>query len=146
MSNDVKILNGLISTLIDSADGYEQAASINDRPNITAEFHALATQRRAMSEDFKTFVRSLGGTPEDDGSYLAAAHRQFLNLKSTFQDNAKAAIGEVETGESYIKEQFEKAIKDGDISAQTRSFVDAHWTKIAADHARMDNLKTLMAA
>ena len=146
MSNDIKILNGLISTLIDSADGYEQAASINDRPNITTEFRTLASQRRAMAEEFKAFVRSLGGTPEDDGSYLAAAHRQFLNLKSAFQDNAKAAISEVETGESHIKSQFEKAIKADDISAQTRSFVDGHWTKIAADHARMDNLKTLMAA
>lgn len=146
MSNDIKILNTLISTLIDSADGYEQAAEINDRPNITAEFRALASQRRTMAEEFKTFVRSLGGTPEDDGSYLAAAHRQFLNLKSAFQDNAKAAVTEVETGENYIKDKFETAIKDDDISAQTRSFIDNHWTKIAADHARMDNLKSLMAA
>jgi uncharacterized protein (TIGR02284 family) len=144
--DDVALLNDLIATLIDSADGYEQAAEVTDQQNLKSEFLNLASQRRRIIEEFRGQVRRLGGTPEDDGTLLAAAHRQFLNLRSAFQSGAKAALGEVERGEDHIKNKFESALANTQAGAQTLAFVRDTWAKIKGDHDRMKRLRDSMAA
>ena len=139
--DDIALLNDLITTLIDSADGYEQAAEVTDQQNLKSEFLNLASQRRRIVEEFRTQVRRLGGTPEDDGTLLAAAHRQFLNLRSAFQSGTKTALGEVERGEDHIKNKFESALANTQASSQTLAFVRDTWAKIKGDHDRMKRLR-----
>ncbi len=140
--NDIRTLNGLIATTIDSVNGYEEAAKDADNSRFTAMFTQRAQERRRVSEGLKAQVTALGGTAEDDGTILAGAHRMFLNLKSavTGQDD-QAVVSEVERGEDHIKAKFEAALADNSLAAETRSAIQAAWGSVKSGHDEMRDLK-----
>lgn len=144
---DIKTLNDLIETTLDSADGYAEAAKDATSESLAALFRARATERRSAAGTLQECVRSLGGEPEDDGTVLASAHRMFVNLRAsmTNHDN-KAVVDEVERGEDHIKEKFEDAMKKRDLSPQTTSVIADVYTSVRSGHDQMRNLKQAMDA
>ena len=140
--HDISTLNSLIGTTLDSVDGYTEAAKDAENSRYGQLFTARATERRAVVSDLQAEVSRLGGTPEDDGTVLAGAHRVFLNLKAsvTGQDDA-AIVNEVERGEDHIKAKFESALEDQELSAGTRSAIQAAYGSVRAGHDEMRDLK-----
>ena len=49
-SHDIRTLNGLIATVIDSVDGYSELAKDVDLPRFSELFLARANERRDVSE------------------------------------------------------------------------------------------------
>ncbi|OYY70968.1 PA2169 family four-helix-bundle protein [Sphingomonas sp. 28-63-12] len=141
-SYDIRTLNGLIATTIDSVDGYTEAARDADNSRFAALFTSRATERRQVASSLQAEVSKLGGNPEDDGTILASAHRTFLDLKAavTGQDD-QAIVNEVERGEDHIKAKFETALNDQDLGAATRSAIGAAWQSVKAGHDEMRDLK-----
>lgn len=123
-SHDISVLNGLIETTIDSVDGYRRSAQEATNSRFSSAFLERASERDQVVSKLREQVRTLGGNPEDDGSVLAAAHRAFLSLrdKVTGSDD-QAIIAEVDHGETYLNEKWETALKDGELSPQTRSTI-----------------------
>jgi uncharacterized protein (TIGR02284 family) len=123
-SHDISVLNSLIETTIDSVDGYRRSAQEASSSRFSAAFLERANEREQIVSKLRDEVRRLGGNPEDDGSVLAAAHRAFLSLrdKVTGSDDA-SVIAEVDHGESYLNGKWETALKDNDLSAETRSLI-----------------------
>jgi uncharacterized protein (TIGR02284 family) len=80
-AHDIKVLNGLIETTLDSADGYAQAAEETTDPHFRSLFERRSEERRQVVEDLSAAVSGLGGDPEAHGSILAKAHRAFLDVK-----------------------------------------------------------------
>jgi len=144
-SHDIRTLNGLIATTIDSVDGYTEAARDSEDSRFGAMFTSRASERRQVASDLQAEVSRLGGNPEDDGTVLAGAHRVFLDLKSavTGKDD-KAIVNEVERGEDHIKAKYEDAMQDTDLSPQTKSAIGAAWGSVKAGHDQMRNLKHSM--
>ena len=70
--HDIKVLNSLIETTLDSADGYQEAARDGVETGYRNLFLKRATERRQVVSELQSQVRALGGTPDDDGSVLAA--------------------------------------------------------------------------
>lgn len=134
MASDVDCLNQLAKRLIDSVDGYREAADNVDQPERKRQFRELAEGRERIVREFQSKIRSLGGDPEKDGSVMAAAHRIFLNLRSSLQDSEKATAAELERGEGTLKSEFEDALADDDVSAETRQFIRRHWESADAGH------------
>ena len=89
----------------------------------------------------------LGGTPDEDGTILGKTHQVFLDLKAavTGRDD-KAIINEVERGEDYIKEKFEAAIGNTDLSSQTLDTVQRAYTVVKQGHDRVRDLKQSIGA
>lgn len=141
-SHDIRTLNGLIATTIDSVDGYQEAAKDSENSRFTPMFTSRAHERRQVASDLQAEVTRLGGNPEDDGTILAGAHRAFVNLKSavTGKDD-KAIVNEVERGEDHIKAKFEDAMKDDELSPETKSAIGAAWVSVKAGHDEMRDLK-----
>lgn len=141
-SHDIRILNGLIATVIDSVDGYNESAKDVDSPRFRERFLARASERRDVAERLRADVTQLGGNPEDDGTILAAGHRAFVNLKSavTAKDD-KAVVAEVERGEDHLKAKFEDALKDDELSAATRETIQSVWSSVKEGHDEMSRLK-----
>jgi len=141
-SHDIRTLNGLIATTIDSVDGYRTSAQDVENPRFAELFTARASERSSVAEQLRAEVRRLGGNPEDDGTILAAGHRAFVNLKSavTGRDD-KAIVNEVERGEDHIKAKFEEALKDDNLSPQSRTLVETAFGSVKAGHDEMSNLK-----
>ena len=141
-SHDIRTLNGLIATVIDSVDGYTESAKDVDSPRFKELFLARANERREVSETLRCDVMRLGGNPEDDDTILAAGHRAFVDLKSAVMANDdKAVITEVERGEDHLKAKFEEALNDDGLSPAVRETIQSVWPSVKEGHDEMSQLK-----
>lgn len=141
-NTEITALNTLIATTIDSVNGYQESAQSVESERFRQLFMELAQDRQQVIPQLQAEVARLGGNPEDDGSTLAAAHRAFVDLKSaiTGRDD-KAVINEVERGEDYIKEKYEAALNNADLSAETRQVVNQAYESVRRGHDRVRDLK-----
>ncbi|MDG2520678.1 PA2169 family four-helix-bundle protein [Caulobacter segnis] len=140
----IKLVNGLVETTIDSADGYEAAAKEADGARFKDLFEQRAQERRTIAVELQREVRRLGGEPKDDGTILAAAHRVFLNLKDAVTKGDQAVVDEVEAGEDHIKAKYEKALQDTDVDVQTRAAIEKAWTSVKSGHDQMRDIKHML--
>ena len=141
-NTDVTTLNSLIATTIDSINGYQESADAVENPQFRELFQELARDRQQVLPQLQAAVARMGGNPEDDGTALAAAHRTFVDLKSavTGRDD-KAVINEVERGEDHIKDKYESALNDGDLSGECRQVVQQAYDSVRRGHDRVRDLK-----
>ena len=130
-SHDIKVLNSLIETTIDSVDGYRHSAQEATNSRFSAAFLERASEREEIVSKLRDQVRRLGGEPADDGTVLASAHRAFLSLrdKVTGTDD-ESVIAEVDHGESYLNGKWETALQDNDLSVETRSLIQQCYSSV----------------
>ncbi len=130
-SQDINVLNSLIETTLDSVDGYRRSAEEASSSRFSGEFLSRANEREQVVRQLQGEVRRLGGNPEDDGSILAAAHRAFLTIRdrATGGDD-QAVIAEVDHGESYLRGKWEAALKNDDMSPETRTLITTCWNSV----------------
>jgi uncharacterized protein (TIGR02284 family) len=140
-THDIKVLNELITTTLDSADGYREAAKDAKNPAFKDLFAQWAQNRRELVTQLQAEVRNLGGEPEDDGSILASAHRAFLNIRDSLSKGDKSVVEEVERGEDYIKNKYEAALNDDDLSEEVRPVLGRAYDSVIEGHAQARNLK-----
>lgn len=140
----IKLVNGLVETTIDSADGYETAAKDAEGARYKDLFERRAQERRSIASELQEEVRRLGGEAKDDGTILAAAHRAFVNLKGAVTKGDEAVINEVEAGEDFIKAKYEKALEDTDVDPQTRRVIEKAWTSVKSGHDQMRDIKHML--
>jgi uncharacterized protein (TIGR02284 family) len=144
--HDISTLNGLITTTLDSMKGYEDAAKDAENTQFANMFADFARDRGQAATALQAEVTRLGGTPETGSSFMAAAHRTFLDLKQAFTKNDdKAIIVEVERGEDHIKAKFEKALADANLDAATIAVIRDAFTSVRAGHDKMSALKHSLA-
>ena len=75
-NHDVEALEALASTLTDSINGYEEAASVANDGAISSFLHSKAQERRQITDVFRSRIASHGGNSDVSGS-AAALHRRF---------------------------------------------------------------------
>lgn len=141
--HDIKILNSLIETTLDSSDGYRQAAEKATNARYRDLFQQWSTERRQVVSDLQGEVRVLGGTPDEDGSVLAAGHRMFLKLRDSVSKSGsdESVVDEVERGEDFIKAKYEEALKDDDLSTSVRDAVVRAYASVKSGHDQARDLK-----
>jgi uncharacterized protein (TIGR02284 family) len=142
----VKLLNSLIETTLDSANGYREAAENAPDGNLKTMFSERAGRREQIVMRLQDEVRTFGGEPETDQSMLGKAHNKFVDLKNALMGggNEKAVIDEVERGEDFIKGKFEQALRDDALPASTRETVSRAFETIRADHDEISAMKRSM--
>jgi uncharacterized protein (TIGR02284 family) len=144
---EVGTLETLTTTLIDSINGYEDAATNSDNPRFQQIFRERASERRQVLEDLRSEIRRLGGDPPDDGSMMGKTHQRWLDLKAavTGRDDQQI-INSVESGEDYLKEKFETALSSGDLTGESRQVVERVYQSVRSGHDQMSQLKHGMEA
>jgi uncharacterized protein (TIGR02284 family) len=141
----VKVLNSLIETTLDSAEGYREAAEATENPSLKTMFGQRAMRRKQLTGQLQAEVRTFGGEPDDDGSILAKAHRIFLDLQKTVTGGSeKSVIDEVERGEDFIKAKYEKAAQDRELPQVVSDLIREAFATIKADHDEVSLLKRSM--
>ena len=140
--HDVHVLNSLIETTIDSVDGYERAAREAKNPEFRRIFEERAFERRRVIDELRQEVTRMGGEVEDDGSVLAKAHRSFLKIRDAVAGgDDKQVIDEVERGEDFIKNKYEVAMRDEELTAPARQTVTRAFDSVKSGHDQMSALK-----
>jgi len=141
-SNHTMILKTLTSTLNDSVNGYRDAADNAEGSQFQQIFRDNASERERVAGELAGEVRRLGGTPDEDGTFMGKTHQAFLDLKAavTGRDD-KAIINEVERGEDYLKEKFETALADDKLTPESREIVERAYQSVRKGHDQISQLK-----
>src|SRR5687768_12836837 len=139
--HDIKVLNSLITTTIDSANGFERSAEDADVPTFVEMFREFSQERRQVVGRLQERVRQLGGTPNDDGSLKADLHRRWVDLRNAISSGDQAVIEEVERGEDYLKAKYDTALQDNELSAETLAVIREAYQSVRAGHDRASALK-----
>ncbi|NBB15071.1 PA2169 family four-helix-bundle protein [Caulobacter sp. SLTY] len=139
----VKVLNGLIETTLDSANGYKEAAENVESQEYRAMFNERAAKRMDLTRRLQQEVRSFGGEPEDDQSIMGKLHNKFVDLKTalTGGPNDKGVINEVERGEDVIKAKYEHACRDEELPSTVKGLVTEAYSSVKADHDEISRIK-----
>ncbi|WP_129790923.1 PA2169 family four-helix-bundle protein [Sphingosinicella sp. CPCC 101087] len=140
--HDIQVLNSLITTTIDSANGFERSAEDADARQFVDMFREFAQERRQVVGRLQERVRTLGGTPNDDGSLKADLHRRWVDLRDAISRGGdKEVISEVERGEDYLKEKYDTALADSELSPETLAVIREAYQSVRAGHDRASALK-----
>ena len=144
-SHDISVLNSLIETTLDSADGYRRSAEEASSSRFANDFRQRATEREQVVTKLQDKVRALGGTPEDNGSILAAAHRAFLTIRdrATGSDD-KSVLDEVDRGESYLDDKWQAALRDEQLSADARSVINQCYESVRSGRQQWEAINRNM--
>jgi uncharacterized protein (TIGR02284 family) len=143
---DITTLNSLITTTIDSANGFERSAEDSDSGRFAEMFREFGQERRAVVSMLQEQVRALGGEPNDDGSLTANLHRRWVDLRAAIagEGGDKAVIEEVERGEDHIKAKYEAALKEENLAPETLAVIREGYQSVRAGHDRASQLKHSM--
>ena len=142
----IAVLNGLIETTLDSAYGYREAAGDARNPAFKSRFEGRWLQRKQLTAELQAEVRGLGGTPDEDGTMLAAARRIFFNLRNSLAGSDQSIIDEVEAGEDHIKAKFEAALAGEELPPAVKAVVTRVLESVQADHDQMRDLTHVLRA
>jgi len=145
--HDISTVNSLITTTIDSANGFERSAEDADMPQFIEMFRTFAQERRQVVGMLQEHVRKLGGTPNDDGSLKADLHRRWVDLRDALSKGGdQEVIEEVERGEDYLKAKYDSALEDTKLSPETMAVIRDAYQSVRAGHDRASALKHGMKA
>jgi uncharacterized protein (TIGR02284 family) len=137
----IRILNSLIETTLDSADGYSQAATSAADARHKELFQEWANDRRQVATELKSQLLVLGGTPDHDGSALVAGHRMFLKLLDSVTRGDESVVDEIKRGEDFIQSTYEEALDDEELSMDVRNSVIRAYSSVKSGHDRARDLK-----
>ena len=141
-TGSITVLNTLITTVIDSINGYEDSATNVDNQRLSEIFRDRANERQQVVEELRAEVRRLGGEPEEGGSFLGKAHQRFEDLKAAITGrDEKAIVNEVERGEDYLKEKFEAAMVSDELTGESRTVVERAYQSVRSGHDQISQLK-----
>ncbi|MBU8977644.1 PA2169 family four-helix-bundle protein [Lysobacter sp. MMG2] len=140
-NHELRVINGLIETTIDSVEGYRDAAQDVQNSTFRTMFERRASERQAAVAGLQAYVVLHGGKAEDSGTVLASAHRVFVDLRAALSKGDEAVVKEVERGEDHIKHKYEDALKDVELSPSARDTVDKAFASVRAGHDEMSRLK-----
>src|SRR5207237_9309538 len=89
----ISTLNNLIETLKDGQEGFKQAASGVDDPQLKTTFDTLSMQRSRFAGELQGEVVKLGEPePEKSSSVAGSMHRAWMNVKSAVTNRDRRAI------------------------------------------------------
>lgn len=140
-NHSVSKLDDLIITLVDSVKGYEHSAEKAEGARYKGFFLEMAEDRRQAVARLQETSRTMGGTPADYGSASAMLHRRLEDLRVALGGGDEAIIKEVERGEDYLKEEFERVLKDERMSASAMAAVREAYASVRRGHDEASNLK-----
>ena len=129
----IEELNDLTKLMIDSFKGYKEAIDQSDDSfALKNEFADRAERRSVYIAEIQDYVRSLGGTPEVEGTARGAVHRNFMKFANFFRDDEEGAVSSVENGEAYLAECIEDVLEDDEVSADAKALLSKAHADVCA--------------
>lgn len=145
-NKNAEILNDVTKTLIDSYKGYNEACEkADDSFALRNEFRQRASERQQLVNEFQQQVRSYGEQPETDGGIAGTMHRGWMNFTSAFQDDEKAALESVDSGEEHLAESIEGKLKEDGLDTNTRQLLQKAHASAKAGERWADRMEDFVS-
>jgi uncharacterized protein (TIGR02284 family) len=143
VNKTISVVNSLIETCEDGANGFRTAAEGLQDSSIKQLFTTYARERDRFANELRAEVRRIGGKPEEGGSMSGALHRGWMNIKSAVTGNSDAAIvAEAERGEDVAVAAYKTAMQ-AELPAEIKSVIERQYTAIQAAHNRVRDLERI---
>lgn len=139
--HDMKTLNGSIETILDSSDGYAEAANDADSEPLIQLFRTRSSEPPEVASSLQQCMRRTD-VERGEETILASREWWFVDLRTNLTSgHDKIVMDEVDPGEDHVMEQFENAMNDADVSPQTKSAIASAYAYIRTGRDRMSELK-----
>lgn len=116
--HDIRVLNRLLSSTLDSAENYRKAMRDARSAELTNVFRARCRERLAVWGQLRNQVDAIGGDPKDDGSVMAPIKRALSTLSYVLRNGDWAVVEEVDSQEGKLQKKYDAALEDGRLSAR----------------------------
>jgi uncharacterized protein (TIGR02284 family) len=146
MTDKTSALKTLLTRLIDSRDGYQDALEHVTNPALKATITEFHGRRARNAEELRGYLTRAGVSVEDDGSLLASAHRTFLDLKDkvTGSDDA-AVLAEIVRGEKSLLSAYDDALTEAGAADPEFAFLSEQHASLKQAIAQLETRKDLAA-
>jgi uncharacterized protein (TIGR02284 family) len=143
MNNEknITILNGLIETSRDGAEGFKKCAEDAHDPKLKMYFQDRAKSCEEAVRTLSEEVRECGGEPDKSGSAKGALHRVWIDFKTalTEKDNL-AVLEECERAEDVALATYQEALKE-EMPQNLRSLIAQQLEGVKRNHDRVRQLR-----
>lgn len=113
-SKQIEALNDLIEINKDRIKGYDRAVEeLQDSHSIVTinTFRKYRSDSEKFVSELSQQVRSLGGEPETDSSFLGSLHRTWMDLKTSLSgDEKESALGSCIFGDEAAVKAYEDTL------------------------------------
>lgn len=143
--NPIDLLNDLLEKNYDAEQGYKKAAEDIDNSLLKEFLKDSSKKRYDFGHEIKEEINRLGGKPEKGTSLVGDLHRKWIDLKSAIAgNNDKAVIAECEKGEKAALQDYEIAIKSGNLPETAQAVVRRQYERIKSDLVKLENLENVL--
>lgn len=144
MTTEQAILENLIELTQDSVNGYREAAELVRESDVDlAElFEGRTFKRNQILEKLRGYLINIDPSNKrlsTDGTATGHLHQAFMQFRSLFQEDRKAALAEVSRGEAGLVKTYEDNLKDA--SPELRTLLQDCLKSIRIDEQSVEDLR-----
>ncbi len=137
----IEILENLVASNRDAQQGYQDAATHVNNPQLKELFNQLSLIRSQFAGELEEELVHLGKSdPKRTGSVSGALHRAWFDLKTKFTGDDHSILESMEAGEDRAKSAYEKAAT-ADLPENLRQLVQSQYQKVLEIHGRVRSLR-----
>jgi uncharacterized protein (TIGR02284 family) len=149
MEKNTEVLNDLIKVNNDRLKGYEKAAAETNEKDVDLRrlFRDMAAESRELGTELERYVKNGGDSPADGTTIYGDIYRGWMDVKATFTGkDRKAILAACEFGEDAAQRAYEKALKETDLSADTRQVITDQRARLKRSHDRIKRMRDAQPA
>lgn len=140
-SEYISRLNGLIEVCKDGQEGFREAAEGSTDPALKSFFREQSLTRSKFAGDLQALVQTLGGEPENSGTFTGSIRRGWMNIKAAVTGNDDAAIlSECEKSEDAAKDAYKDVLK-APLPDYVGKIVQTQYAGILTAHDRVKTMR-----
>ena len=149
MEKNAEVLNDLIKINHDRIKGYEKAAAEtkDTDADLRSLFNDMASESKGYVAELEGYVSASGKSPADDSTIYGDIYRAWMDVKATFTGkDRKAILASCEFGEDAAQRAYEKALKETDLTIETRQTIVSQQVKLKRSHDRIKRMRDTQPA
>jgi len=140
MHSSDRILNDLIATCRDSAEGFGKAAKGAHSDQLRQQLTEIERSRAEFAVELTQVAKDLGFKPEMTGHLGEILHRGWVDLETRIRPESDGhLIEECRRGEEGTLKHFESALARQEFPAGARQLVEQQRERIREDLAKLGN-------
>ena len=129
--NTINALNDLIVTLQDADKGFHAAAEEVRDSGLKTQLHKFGQDCSTIWGEMQTEVRSLGGEPEESGSFSGKCRRIWTEVKTAFTDKDESVVlQDCVKAQKSLHDQFEELLSTDGLPSNVKEFAGRHFSTV----------------
>jgi uncharacterized protein (TIGR02284 family) len=136
----VTLLNELIRTSQDGRKGFAEAAEFAQDAQLKSLFILRSSECAQAVQELQAAVEMLGREAEEQGTAAGTAHRGWIRVKTSVEDNNKAVLEEVERGEDHAKTVYAQVLSTP-LPPEIKTLVQKQYRGVLRNHEQIRSLR-----